>query len=137
MKRQGGYMDLYEPSQIDNDLTSAIIGAAIEVHRSLGPGFLESIYENAMDVELRLREIPFVRQHCVPVSYKSRTVGDHRLDYLVVDRMVVELKAVDAIAPIHKAQIMSYLRATQLHLGLIVNFNVTVLKNGICRVVVS
>jgi GxxExxY protein len=111
----------YEPSSVDLQLTGKIIGAAIEVHRLLGPGFLESIYENAMEIELRLRDIPFERQYYIPVSYKGQVVGDHRLDYLIVGTVVVELKGIDALALIHKAQVVSYLRATGLHVGLLIN----------------
>ena len=127
----------YEPSLNENRLTGEIITAAIEVHRLLGPGFLESIYENAMQVEMQLREIKFRRQLPIMIQYKGTSIGEHRLDLLVDERIVVELKAIEALAPIHRAQVISYLRATKLHLGLVINFNVPLLKNGIQRVIVS
>ena len=90
-----------------NRLTEAVIGAAIEVHRHLGPGYLESVYEEALGIELDLRGIPHQRQVPVSVDYKDRPVGEGRLDLLVGDRLVVELKAVEALAPIHHAQVIS------------------------------
>ncbi|MHB1424817.1 MAG: GxxExxY protein [Gemmataceae bacterium] len=114
-----------------------VIGAAIEVHRHLGPGYLESVYQAALEVELQLQGIPFERQKPVGVSYKGHPVGDGRLDFLVGGLLVVELKAVDELADVHKAQVISYLKATKLHLGLLINFNVTVLKSGVKRVIRS
>lgn len=112
-----------------------VIGAAIEVHRHLGPGYLESIYEEALAIEFRLRGIPFERQKPVDVLYKGQAVGEGRLDFLVAGQLVVELKTVDAFAPIHHAQVLSYLKATGLELGLLLNFKVPVMRNGIKRVV--
>lgn len=112
-----------------------MIGSAIEVHRLLGPGFLESVYEEALCVELSLRGIPFARQVPVGVPYKGNTVGEARLDLLVDECLVVELKAVETIAPIHVAQVISYLKATRLRLGLLITFNVTWLRRGIKRVI--
>ena len=126
-----------EPDSELDRLAREVIGAAIEVHRVLGPGFLESVYEEAMCVELELRKIPFSRQAPIAVNYKGRRIGDNRLDLLVGDRLVVELKAVDDFAPIHNAQLISYLKATGHQLGLLVNFNVRILRDGIRRVVVS
>jgi GxxExxY protein len=126
-----------EPSKRLDKLARAVIGAALEVHRHLGPGYLESVYEEALAVELGLRGVPFVRQKPFGVSYKGREIGEGRLDLLVGDELLVELKAVEALAPIHKAQVISYLKATQRHLGLLINFNVSILKNGIQRVVRS
>ena len=120
-----------------DELTGKIIGAAIEVHRHLGPGFLESVYEEALCVELELRKIPFDRQRPIGVDYKGHSVGQGRLDLLVGDKLLVELKAVDRLAPIHNAQVISYLKATHLHLGLLINFNVPLLKDGIRRVIWS
>ena len=111
-----------------------MIGGAIEVHRVLGPVFLESVYEEALCVELALRGVPFARQVAVGVEYKGRAVGEARLDLLVADSIVVELKAVESLAPIHLAQILSYLKATKLRLGLLITFNVGVLRRGIKRV---
>ena len=111
-------------------LVRLIIGSAIEVHRSLGPGLLESVYEEAMCVGLRLRGIPFAKQVTVPVSYKGYVVGDSRLDLLVGAGVIVELKAVEALAPIYTAQLLTYLKITGYRLGLLINFNVPILKQG-------
>lgn len=126
-----------EPNRELDQLAHAVIGAAIEVHRALGPGFLESVYEEALSFELEQRAVPFTRQHVISVSYKGRPVGEGRLDMLVAGRLVVELKAVDELAPIHMAQVISYLKATGHKLGLLINFNVPTLKQGIRRVVLS
>jgi GxxExxY protein len=126
-----------EPNKDVDRLAHAVIGAAIEVHRHLGPGFLEGVYEEALAVELALRGIPFERQKPVPVSYKGQDVGEGRVDFLVARGLLVELKAVEALAPVHQAQVISYLKATGLHLGLLINFNVPVLRAGIKRVVLS
>ncbi len=124
-----------EPSEALDALARDVIGAAIEVHRRLGPGFLESVYEEALCIELTLRGIPFARQVQIGVEYKGHQVGVARLDLLVRDCLVVELKAVEGIAPIHVAQVLSYLKATRLHLGLLISFNVTILQRGIKRVI--
>ena len=123
-----------EPEQRLNQLTRAVIGAAIDVHRALGPGFLESVYENALCLELHERGIPFEHQPLITVAYRGRPVGQARLDLLVAGELIVELKAIDAILPIHQAQVVSYLRATGLRLGLLINFNVHSLRNGIKRI---
>ena len=116
------------------EFANRVIGAAIEVHRHLGPGLLESVSEEATAVELHLREIPFTRQSAFSVEYKSHAVGASRLDMLIGDCLPVELKTVEALAPIHTAQALSYLKATKLRLALLINFNVSVLKDGIKRV---
>jgi len=116
-----------------NALTGEVIGAAIEVHRILGPNFLESVYEEALCMELSTRSLRFVRQPIVAVEYKGRSVGESRLDLLVENQLVVELKAVDTLAPIHTAQTLSYLKITGKRLALLINFNVPILKNGIRR----
>ena len=116
------------------DLTSKIIGAAIEVHKALGPGYVESVYENALALELRTREIPMKRQFTVPVVYQGCEVGMHRLDLFVEDQ-IVELKAVKAIEDIHFAVTRSYLRAVGKEHGLILNFAKTTLE--IKRVIAS
>lgn len=126
-----------EPDPEVNALAHAVIGAAIEVHRLLGPGFLESVYEEALSIELALRSIPHVRQQAIAIQFKGQTVGEGRIDLLVDNRLVVELKAVDELAPIHTAQVLSYLKATGHPLGLLINFNVLVLKNGVKRIVLS
>jgi len=126
---------LAEPEKALNGLTEAVIGAAIEVHRNLGPGFLESFYEEALCLELAARGIPFVRQAAFPVLYKGTPIGETRVDMLVDDRVLVELKATASYASIHLAQVLSYLSATGLTLGLLINFNVLSLRHGIRRVV--
>jgi len=122
---------------IENDaLTEKIIGAAIEVHRALGPGLLESAYEECLCHELCLQKIGFVRQHPLPVVYKGvRLDCGYRLDLVVENRVIVELKTVDAILPIHEAQLLTYLRLAGIRTGLILNFNVPVLRQGIKRMV--
>ena len=120
-----------------SELTGVVIGAAIEVHRVLGPGFLESVYEEALCVELQLRGIPFKRQPVVAVNYKGRLVGEGRLDLLVSNTLIVELKAVENLAPIHEAQVLSYLKMTSHTLALLINFKVRVLKDGIRRIILS
>ena len=112
-----------------------VIGAAIEVHKALGPGLLESVYEEALVVELTERGISFVQQAPVNVTYKGESVGDGRVDLMIDETVVVELKAVEELAPIHTAQVLSYLRASGLRLGLIINFNVPMLRDGIKRVI--
>jgi len=126
-----------EPAAEIDHLAYSVIGAAIEVHSLLGPGYLESVYEEALAVELNLRGIAFERQVSVAVNYKGQDVGAARLDILVHRQLVVELKAVDALAPIHKAQVISYLKALNLPLGLLINFNVPLLKSGIKRIVLT
>jgi len=107
----------------DSETTDTIIAAAIAVHRELGPGFLESIYEQALAVEFALRGIAFIRQKAVPLFYRDHQIGEHRLDFLVDDKIVVELKAVDALENVHFAIVRSYLKATGLADGLILNFS--------------
>ncbi len=114
--------------------TEAIIGAAIEVHRELGPGLLESIYEECLCREFRLRGIPFRRQVDLPVSYKGSPIElGYRIDLIVYDAVVVELKTVDHILPVHTAQLMTYLRLTGKRVGLLLNFKAPVLVDGIMR----
>jgi GxxExxY protein len=127
--------ELEEPGGEVDQTASSVLQAAVEVHRVLGPGFFEGVYEEALDVELTLRGIAFVRQPAIGVVYKDRSVGDMRPDLLVAQRLVVELKAIDRLAPIHLAQALSYLRATRLPLALVINFNVPVLLRGVRRVV--
>ena len=123
-----------EPDPALNRITNAIIGAAIEVHRALGPGHLESAYEQAMDVEMTLRGIPFRRQVDIQLLYKGHEVGRARLDFLVEESVVLDLKAVERLAPVHEAQMISYLSITGHRLGLIINFNVPALRHGIKRI---
>ena len=126
-----------EPGERLDKLAHAVIGAAIEVHRNLGPGFLESVYENALCVELKFRNIPFARQHAVSVDYKGHDVGTGKIDMLVDGDLVVELKAVEALLPVHVAQVISYLKVVGGKLGLLLNFNAAVMKDGVKRVVLS
>ena len=128
---------LEEPERELDHLAHRVIGAAIEVHRALGPGFLEAVYEEALCVELDLQMITYERQRPMSVKYKGRQVGESRLDLLVGGRLVVELKAVESLAPIHTAQVLSYLKSAGYSLGLLINFNVPVLKEGIKRIVLS
>jgi len=137
MNRQDAKYAKTEPHKTLDRLAQTVIGAAIEVHRHLGPGYLESLYEEALSIELGLRRIPFERQKPVGVNYKGHEIGEGRVDLVVGEELLVELKAVEVLAPIHKAQVISYLKATECHLGLLINFNVPVLKNGIQRVVFS
>ena len=117
-----------------NQITEAIIGGAIEVHRALGPGLLESVYEECLCRELVLRQIPFRRQYSLPVQYKGlRLDCGYRLDLLVADTVVVEIKAVEKLMPIHEAQLLTYLKLGHWKVGLLINFNEPVLKRGIRR----
>jgi GxxExxY protein len=119
-----------------NQLTSKIIGAAIEVHKTIGPGLLESIYEDCLCVELESRRIHFERQKGIDIEYKGVKLNNqYRLDLVVYKLVVVELKTVDELAPIHDAQVLTYLKLTGLKVGLLINFNVPVLKDGIKRLV--
>jgi GxxExxY protein len=114
-------------------LTHAVIGAAIKVHRELGPGYIESMYEEALCIELKHRNISFQRQFPVAVTYRLQAIGEGRLDLLVENRLIVELKAVESLDPIHTAQILSYLKMTKLSVGLLINFIVAILTKGIRR----
>jgi len=117
-----------------NVLTQEIIGSAIEVHRKLGPGLLESAYQKCLARELVLRRIPLKYEWPLPLEYKGvRLECGYRVDLLVADSVVVETKSIEAIAPIHEAQLLTYLRLGGWKVGLLINFNVVVLKNGICR----
>jgi GxxExxY protein len=118
-----------------NELTNLIIGAAIEVHRHLGPGLLESAYEECLCYELSQAGLSFRRQESVPVQYKGIKLDCHfRLDLVVEDSVIVEIKTAERLVPIHGAQLLTYLKATKRPLGLLINFNVPVLKQGIKRV---
>ena len=123
------------PDHIEEVATN-VIGAALEVHRRLGPGFQEKVYQNAMAVELDHRGLPFVEEHPVTVPYRGQTVGRSRVDLFVSDVLVVELKAISAIAPVHTAQVISYLKATRQPLGLLFNFKRNKLKGGGIRRVI-
>jgi len=120
----------------ENDVSGKIIGAAIEVHKHLGPGLLESAYEECLCCELDLRGIEFKRQVPLPLNYKGLNLDcGYRLDLLVEDKIIVELKTVETIAPIHEAQMLTYLKVRDKRVGLIINFNVRLLVDGIKRLV--
>ncbi len=120
-----------------NSLTSSIIGAAIEVHRTLGPGLLESTYEACLARELTLRRLRFEQQKPLPVVYKEQKLEcGYRIDLLVEEQIVVELKAIEAIAPVHEAVILTYLRLSGCRLGLLINFHSAILKDGIRRFII-
>lgn len=119
-------------------LTEQVIGLAIEVHRGLGPGLLESAYEQCLCYELEASNTPFRRQVPLPVSYKSvRLDCGYRMDIVVAEALVLELKSIEKILPLHEAQLLTYLKLSGLHRGLLLNFNTTLLKNGIKRMVLS
>jgi len=118
-----------------NELTERVIGACIEIHRALGPGLLESTYEECLCYELSQAGIKFERQKPLPVHYKEVNLEcGYRLDLVIEQKLIVELKSVDEILPIHEAQLLTYLKLSGLTLGLLVNFNVPVLKAGIKRI---
>jgi GxxExxY protein len=119
---------------LEQELTNEVLRAAIEVHRQLGPGLLESVYEQCLCRELQLREIPFQCQVSCPVVYKGEQIeAIYRLDLLVDKKVIVEVKAVEELLRVHEAQLLSYLRLTGKRVGLLINFNVPVLKEGIRR----
>ena len=114
-------------------LTHSMIGAAIEVHRALGPGLLESIHEEALCIELDERAIRYERQLHAPATYKGRSLGDYKVDLIVEDLVVVEVKSVATVLPVLHAQLLTYLRLTRKRVGLLINFNAPVVKDGITR----
>jgi GxxExxY protein len=122
------------PADLDA-LVQKTIGACIEVHKELGPGLLEGVYPRALARELEALGIGFDLEHSIPIRYKGHAIAHHRLDLFVEGRLVVEIKSVDRLNPIHVAQVVSYLRVTGVRVGLLVNFNVPLLKHGIRRVV--
>jgi len=126
--------DEMEPDPDLNQITSAVIGCAIEVHRWLGPRYLEAYYEEAMAIEMTLRGIRFERQKPFEVPYKGHIIVTGRLDLLVEDKVIVELKAVENLNPVFTAQVISYLKANNKRLAIIINFNVKLLKEGIKRI---
>ena len=117
-----------------NKLTGEVIGAAIEVHKTLGPGLLESTYEECLCHELLLRKLPFNRQVALPIKYKEVDLDcGYRLDVVVAKELIIELKACEDFLPIHEAQLLTYLKLTGIKYGLLINFNVPMLKDGIKR----
>jgi GxxExxY protein len=127
-------------SEIDEDLNrlaQAVIGAAMEVHTQLGPGYSEVIYAEALEIELKLRNIPYEREAPIFVAYKGQAIGQGRIDFLICGRLILELKVVETILPVHSAQVMTYLKARKLNLGLLLNFHQAHLRNGIKRIILS
>jgi GxxExxY protein len=119
-----------------NDLSGKVIGAGIEVHSHLGPGLLESAYEECLSQELVFRGISYERQKPLQIEYKGTSLDcGYRLDLVVEKRIIVEIKAINAIKPIHEAQLLTYLKLAGLNIGLLINFNVPLLKDGIKRLV--
>ncbi len=118
-----------------NLITDKIIGCSIEVHKQLGPGLLESIYEEALCCEFEFHNILYQRQFFMPVIYKGKKISDFRLDLIVENEVIVELKAVSRIESVFEAQLLSYLKMADKKIGLLINFNVPVLKNGIKRMI--
>jgi GxxExxY protein len=119
-----------------NDLSGIVIDAALEVHTVLGPGLLESAYEACLKYELSSRNIKTISQLELPINYKNNTIeSGYRIDLLVEDKLIVELKAIEKIMPVHEAQVLSYLKMSNIKIGLILNFNVTRLKYGIKRLI--
>jgi GxxExxY protein len=121
---------------IENDITQKVIGAAIEVHKELGPGLLESAYEICLAKELELAGVRFRRQVELPLVYKDvRTDVGYRLDLLVEEKVIIEIKSVEALNDVHLAQVLTYLKLTELHIGLLINFNVAQVRTGIRRII--
>ena len=118
-----------------NQLTEKIIGCAIEVHRNLGPGLLEQIYESALCIELEISNIKYKRQVTFPLTYKHKPIGEHRIDLIVEEDVVVEIKSVERFDPIFEAQLLTYLKISGKKLGLLINFNTKLLKDGIKRLI--
>ena len=118
------------------EITDKIISSAIEVHTILGPGLLERVYEDALSHEFSIRGIVFERQKEINLLYKGKNVGSHRIDFLVENEVVLELKAIESIHRIHEAQLITYLKAMNKKIGLIINFNVKMLRDGIKRLII-
>ena len=123
-----------ETNELDT-ITQKIIGCAIEVHRHLGPGLLEHVYEEALCVEFQLQGLSYQRQAPIPLKYKGRPIGEYRIDLLVEDEIVVEFKSVERHDPVFQAQVITYLQITGKRIGLLMNFNSRLLKDGIKRII--
>ena len=117
-------------------LTHAIIGHAIEVHRHLGPGLLEATYEEALSIELTIAGLSYARQIGVPVLYKGHLIGEHRPDLVVEGKVVVEIKSVERLSPVHQAQTLAYMRVLHMPVGLLLNFNSDVLRTNVRRLAI-
>lgn len=124
-----------EPSDYQNRLSNEVIGACIEVHQELKPGFREERYKIALGHELNLRGIRYERERPYEIFYKGLSLGHERVDFIIEDQLILEAKVVEKWAPVHEAQLLGYLKATGICLGLLINFNVALLKDGIKRVV--
>lgn len=122
-------------SEKQDPLTYQIIGAGIEVHKVLGPGLLERVYEDAICIELAERKLQYERQKLINLQYKGHIIGDLVADLIIEERVIVELKAVERLLPVHTAQLMTYLKLTNLNLGLLMNFNIPVLTDGVKRII--
>jgi len=131
------YEDRYEPPAELDELAHRLIGAAIEVHRELGPGLPEEAYEGALAVELKARGISYERQKLVEIVYKGVPVGRGRVDLFVEGKLIVEIKSAEALAPVHRLQVLSYMRLLKQQLALLINFNIPLLKDGIRRIIFS
>jgi GxxExxY protein len=119
-----------------NDLAGRVVDAAFQVHRAIGPGLLESVYEGCLGAEFRFREIDFERQIPIPIYYRDILIeGGLRLDFQVESTLIIELKAVELVLPVHLAQLLSYLRLSDQPLGLLINFNVALIRDGIHRII--
>ncbi len=126
---------MLEFRQNTDPLTERIIGCAIEVHRVIGPGLVESVYEAALAIEMTAAGLAYQRQLIIPVSYKGQPIGEHRLDFVVEDSVILEPKSVERFAPLFEAQVLTYLRLTGKKRALLLNFNTRLLKDGIRRFV--
>jgi GxxExxY protein len=124
------------PHVTENQIAAAVVDAALKIHRTLGPGLLESVYEAVLSFELQKRGLRVVQQRALPVYYEGVKLNvGFRIDLLVADKVIIEIKSVEVLAPVHRKQLETYLRLTDLHLGLLINFNVELIKDGIQRVV--
>ena len=121
----------------NTELTERIIGCALEVHKRLGPGLLENVYESALCIELSVNRLAFTRQVGIPLYYRGELIAEHRPDLIVEGEVIVEVKSVERLAPIYWAQVLTYLRATGLHVGLLLNFNSPTLRAGTRRIVLN
>jgi GxxExxY protein len=130
-------MVFQEPSARIDQLAHRVIGAAIEVHRRLGPGLLESVYQQCLQIELRHCGLEVRRHVTVPMLYRDEPAGTYQLDFLVEEELIVEIKSVEKLAYVHRAQVITYLQTTNLNLGLLINFNVGLLRDGLARVIRS
>ncbi|MCK4329994.1 GxxExxY protein [candidate division WOR-3 bacterium] len=135
-RSQSKFNSLCSPKEFPlKDITEKIIACAIEVHSTLGPGLLESVYEEALAYEFELRGIRFERQKEIMLEYKGRSIGPHRIDFLIEGQVILEIKATEGMKKIFEAQLLTYMKAMKKRVGLLINFNVERLKDGIKRLV--